>query len=187
MRIWEKEGAKSDVRLAGDQTCSPLRNNTRWSLTNRSPHFTFMWAAAKYWRAAASPQGEKLFVVFFFLKRDVAATFFFSSSRRSRRGGASLLIAFYFPQSRAGVTHQNVPLPGREQLRDPAAKPPLEYQSICKAIFFDQLFKGSADAWGMHYRCIPGFCRSNTWEGILASFQVHPRRENPALQQWQKK
>lgn len=59
-------------------------------------------------------------------------------SRRSGRGGASLLIAFYFPQSRAGVTHQNVPLPGREQLRDPAAKPPLEYQSICKAIFFHQ-------------------------------------------------
>lgn len=68
-------------------------------------------------------------------KKDVAASFF---SRRSRRGGASLLIAFYFPQSRAGVTHQNVPPPGREQLRDPAAKPPLEYQSICKAIFFYQ-------------------------------------------------
>lgn len=45
------------------------------------------------------------------------------------------------------MTHQKVPPPGREQLRDPAAEPLLEYQSIyppprgspfkqCKAIFY---------------------------------------------------
>lgn len=63
---------------------------------------------------------------------------FFLFLRSSGRVSVSLLIAFYFPLSRTGMTHQNVPLPGREQLRDPAAKPPLEYQSICKAIFFYQ-------------------------------------------------
>lgn len=36
----------------------------------------------------------------------------------------SLLTAFHFPLSRKGMTHQKVPPPGREQLRDPAAKPP---------------------------------------------------------------
>lgn len=40
---------------------------------------------------------------------------------------------------------------------------------------------------GNALRLHPGpICQSNTWEGILASYQVHSRREAPALQQWQR-
>lgn len=59
------------------------------------------------------------------------------------------------PLSCIGVTHQNVPLLGMDQPRDPAATPLLEYHSICppcgspfkqcKAIFFQHQHFSKAD------------------------------------------
>lgn len=65
-----------------------------------------------------------------------------------------------------GVTRQNLAVLGTERRRGPAAIPLLEYQSICpprgspfkqsKAIFSPApaFFKGTADAWGIHYHRI---------------------------------
>lgn len=118
----------------------------------------------------------------------------------------SLPRAFYFPLSRAGVTHQNVPPPGGEQLRGPAAKPLLAYQSICtptpppphshptcsspfkqcKAIFWQHrcFFKGGAGAGGMHYRRIPSPMLEQHLGGHsrFLSGSALPGGETPALE-----